>query len=61
MFRRSLDQHELVEAADNTTAPVFNSSMEIRGDVVPEPGTLTLVASGALIGIVRRRRQRKAS
>jgi hypothetical protein len=56
-FRRVSD---IINGMDNTTAPAFNASMEIRGEpVVPEPATLTLVATGGLFAIGKRRRRRR--
>jgi hypothetical protein len=44
-FRRTSD---IINQSDNTTAPVFNSSMEISGQAVPEPLDLLLLLAGML-------------
>jgi PEP-CTERM motif len=33
-----------------TDAPKFNASFSLNGDTVPEPASLTLLASGLLVG-----------
>jgi hypothetical protein len=57
-FRRVSD---IINQQDGTTAPVFNSSMEIigRAGAVPEPSMLMLLASvGGLLVVATRRRRR---
>jgi hypothetical protein len=53
-FRRTSD---IINGSDNTTAPVFNSSMEIRGDAIPEPASLLLVSTGLFVLSHRVRRR----
>ncbi len=38
------------DVVGGTDAPKFNASFSLNGDTVPEPATLTLLASGLLIG-----------
>src|SRR5262245_48331912 len=57
-FRRVSD---IINQADGTTSPVFNSSMEIHGNAVPEPSTLILLLSGGLLSVRRFRARRRDS